>query len=61
MAANFTEKLVCILADNILNKIIRFSDKDPPCMSSEIKSAIKHKHRVYKTFIRHGRPQNDMN
>ena len=60
MAANFTEKLLCIIADNIPNKIIRFSDKDPPWTSSEIKSAIKRKHKIDKKFLGRGRLKNDM-
>ena len=50
MVAILTEKLLSIVTDNIPNQIIRFSDKDPPWMSLELKTAIKRKHGSTKNF-----------
>ena len=61
MVAILTEKLLSIVTDNIPNQLIRFSDKDPPWMSLELKTAIKRKHRVYKKFLQRGRSQDNMN
>ena len=46
MAACFTEELLSLITVNIPNKIIKVSDRDPPWMSSEIKTAIKRKHKA---------------
>ena len=46
MSNLFTETILSIFTDNIPNQIIKCNDKDPPWISSEIKTAIKRKHRV---------------
>ena len=45
----------------IPNETIRINDKDPPWLTSELKTAIKRKHRLYRKFIRRGRKQEDWN
>ena len=42
----FSKSLIDILSTHILNKIITCNEKDPPWMMSQLKTAIKHKHRV---------------
>ena len=36
------------------NKMIEVHDKDPPWMTPEIKTAIKHKHRIYNKYVKRG-------
>ena len=42
----FCNTLMTVLNKHIPNKIFTFSDRDPPWMTREIKTAIKRKHRV---------------
>ena len=60
MSNLFTKTLLSIFTDNIPNQVIKCSDKDPPWISSEIKTAIKRKHRVYKKFLLRGKRQEDL-
>ena len=48
-----------VLNKHIPSKIFTFSDRDPPWMTWEIKTAIKVKHRVYKKFNNRGRNRAD--
>ena len=47
MVSEFTSTIMGIMSRFIPNKIIMCSDKDPPWITPEIKTAIKCKHRVY--------------
>ena len=60
MSNLFTKTLLSIFTDYIPNQVIKCSDKDPPWISSEIKTAIKRKHRVYKKFLLRGKRQEDL-
>ena len=51
----FCNTLMTVLNKHIPNNIFTFSDRDPPWMTREIKTAIKRKHRVYKRFNGKGR------
>ena len=44
-----------IMSHNIPNETIKISVKDPPCVTSRLKTAIRRKHRVYRKFIKRGR------
>ena len=57
----FTSKLHSILSQCIPNKTIKCHDKDPPWFNSQIKTAIKRKHRVYSKYLKHGRKPEDWN
>ena len=35
--------------------MIRCDDRDPPWIIPKLKTAIKHKHRVYDKFVKRGR------
>ena len=61
MSNTFTETLLSIFTNNIPNQVIKCNDKDPPWISSEIKTAIKRKQRVYKKFLLRGKRQEDLN
>ena len=61
MVENFTKTLYAILSLYIPSETIRINDKDPPWLTSELKTAIKRKHRLYRRFIRRGRNQEDWN
>ena len=61
MADIFTNITYSILSENIPNKIIKCTDKDPPWINNELKTAIKRKHRVFKKFLVRGRRQEDWN
>ena len=61
MVEHFTKTLNAIMSLYIPNETIRINDKDPPWLTSELKTAIKRKHRLYRRFIRRGRKQEDWN
>ena len=61
MVEHFTKTLYAIMSLYIPNETIRINDKDPPWLTSELKTAIKRKHRLYRRFIRRGRKQEDWN
>ena len=42
----------------IPNKIVTFNDQDPSSLGEKIKAKIKLKNRVYKEYIKSGRPEN---
>ena len=48
----FTTTLYKIMLLHISNESIKISDKDPPWLTHELKTAIKQKRRVYKKFVR---------
>ena len=48
-----------VLNKHIPNKIFPFSDRDPPWMTREIKTAIKRNHIVYEKFNSRGRNPSD--
>ena len=45
-----TESLIDILSTHIPNKIITCNEKDPPWMTSQLKTATERKHRVYNKY-----------
>ena len=47
MVSILTDKLLSIMSDNIPNKVVTVHDKDPPWVTSEVKSAIKRNRRVF--------------
>ena len=55
MAEVFTGVLYSILSSHIPNKTVKCSNKDPPWITKELKSAIKCKYRVYRKFVQRGR------
>ena len=50
----FSKSLIDILSTHIPNKFITCNEKDPPCMTSQLKTAIKRKHRVYNKYVKRG-------
>ena len=50
----FSKSLIDILSTHIPNKIITCNEKDPPWMTSQLKTAIKRKHRVYNKYVKRG-------
>ena len=52
MAVKFTSQVHAIVIDYIPNKIVKCNDKDPHWMTNKLKTAIKHKHRVFGKYIR---------
>ena len=61
MVDHFTKTLYAIMSRYLPNETIKINDKDPPWLTSELKTAIKRKHRLYRRFIRRGRNQEDWN
>ena len=59
MVDYFTSTFYKIMSLYIPNESIKISDKDPPWLTHELKTAIKQKHRVCKKFVRRGRNQED--
>ena len=59
MANIFTDNLLSILSANIPNREIKCNDKDPPWVTSALKTAIKRKHRLYRNYMRRGRNTED--
>ena len=55
MVSEFTTTVLDILLRLIPNKIAICNDKDSPCITPEIKTAIKRKHRVYNKYVKRGR------
>ena len=50
----FPKSLIDILSTHIPNKFITCNEKDPPWMTSQLKTAIKCKHRVYNKYVKCG-------
>ena len=46
-----------IFSNFIPNKIVTFNDQDPPWFGEKIKAKIELKNRVYKEYIKNGRPE----
>ena len=59
MVDYFTTTLYKSISLHIPNESIKISDKDPPWLTHEPKTAIKQNHRVCKKFVRRGRNQED--
>ena len=55
----FTSKCASIFSEFIPNKTITCDNRDPPWMTTSLKSAIKRKHRVYNKYVRRGRKPDD--
>ena len=43
----FTQIILSIIAENVPNRVITVNEKDPPWITKKIKTAIRHKHRIY--------------
>ena len=61
MAEVFTGVLYSTLSSHIPNKTVKCNDKDQAWITKELKSAIKRKHRVYRTFVQRGRRPEEWN
>ena len=59
MVDKFTEIIVSIIAENVPNRVITVSEKDPPWMTKEIKTAIRRKHGIYNKYIKRESKQED--
>ena len=59
MAEVFRDKIFKILPSNIPNRTIKCDDRDPPWITSQLKTAIKRKHRVYRKYIERGKNHHD--
>ena len=46
-----------IFSNFIPNKIVTFNDQDPPWFGAKIKAKVELKNRVYKEYIKNGRPE----
>ena len=46
-----------IFLNFITDKIVTFNDQDPPWFGEKIKAKIELKNRVYKEYIKNGRPE----
>ncbi len=55
----FTSNLFSILSTNIPNKTLEFNNKNAPWITSNVKTAIRRKHRVYKKYVDKGRREED--
>ena len=55
MVKTFTDLVLTAIIDTIPNKLITCNGNDPPWMTPEIKTAIRRKHRVHKTYVSRGR------
>ena len=55
----FTSKCASIFSEFISNKTITCHNRDPPWMTTSLKSAIKRKHRVYNKYVKRGRKPDD--
>ena len=49
--------LMNIFSNFIPNKLVTFNDQDPPWFYEKIKAKIELKNRVYKEYIKNGRPE----
>ena len=59
MTQLFTAKRINIFSQYIPNEIVMCDDRDPLWMTATLKSAIKHKHRVYNKYVKRGRKLDD--
>ena len=55
----FEDTLLNIFRNFIPQETIKCSHKDPPWINKEIKSALRHKNRLYKKYISGGKKQED--
>ena len=54
-----TDCLTNIFNNFVPNKFITCKDKDPPCMTDEIKRACLDKAKIYRHYIKNGRTSAD--
>ena len=59
MVHKFTEIVVSIIAENVLNRVITVNEKDPRLITKEIKTAIRRKHQIFNKYIKRGSKQED--
>ena len=57
--STFKETLMNIFSNFTLNKLVTFDDRDPPWMNDYVKSKIKCKNQLYKTYAKNGYKCND--
>jgi hypothetical protein len=55
----FTSTLLNIFRNFIPNKIVKYSYKDPPWITSELKTMQRKKNRMYRKYIVNGRKEDD--
>ena len=53
----FNSTLMNIFSNFIPNKTVTFNDQDPPWFGEKIKAKIELKNRVYKQYVKNGRPE----
>ena len=56
----FTSKCASIFSEFIPDKTITCDNRDPPWMTTSLKSVIKRKHRVFKKYIKRGHKPDDL-
>ena len=59
MVDKFTKIILSIIAENVPNRVINVNVKDPPCITKEVKTAIRSKHHIYNKYIKRGSKQED--
>ena len=55
----FRDTTLKILSSFIPNRTIKCDDRDPPWITSQLKAAIKRKHRVYRRYVERGKDHDD--
>ena len=58
---HFNDTLLNIFRNFIPHKLIKCNNKDAPWITSEIKTCLRKKNRLYKKFISNGSSQEDLN
>ena len=56
---SFTNCLMSVITQHIPNREITCCDRNAPWITDEVKKAIKHKHRVYRKYVKRGRKPDD--
>ena len=59
MVEVFRDTIFKTLSSYIPNRTIKCDDRDPPWITSQLKAAIKRKHRVYRRYIERGKNHDD--
>ena len=59
MVEVFRDTIFKTLSSFIPNRVIKCNDRDPPLITSQLKAAIKRKHRVYRRYIERGKNHDD--
>ena len=59
MTSQFTILITDLMHRFIPNQMIKCDDRDPPWITPQLKTVIKHKHRVYNKYVKRGRKPDD--